>query len=50
MVCEGAIIEDGSTSVETFLNLYKDHGLGKRELGNRNLENRGYLKAISAII
>jgi len=36
-------IEDGSTSVETFLNLYKDRKLGT-ELRNRNQENYGYLK------
>ena len=49
MGCEAAIIEDGSTSVETFLNLYKDRELGT-ELRNGNQENYGYLKAISAII
>ena len=42
-------IEDGSTSVETFLNLFTDRELGT-ELRNRIYENYGYLKAISAII
>jgi len=49
MGCRVATIEDGSSSVETFLNPYKNRELGT-ELRNQNQENYGHLKAISAII